>query len=315
CGTNPLLDPLFSTDRMTITHGSITHTRLGKIQWLVDEHPELLAFLKVCYVQNRPDNCGQCGKCLYTMACLFTVDSVARATEFPPDLDVERVRRLRLPHMKARIDWAEVAVALDARGSQGELRAAIVDALRASTVAASYRYATADPWVPHRWTRDNRLNLILSLALEGRPHPPLEERETLRPLGLLEVSTGGGPEYRLGTLPHPGRVRELGTLVPRPLPGAVPVWVTTHGELHTRGMRPPLAARARRLFSRRVTARDFDESTTSEPSGYLHQREEVDRIPLFASWHPVLGHQVLFTDRGENRDAVLLGYLEPPSGP
>jgi hypothetical protein len=311
CGTSPLLDPLFSTDRMKVAHGTIAHTRLGKLRWLRDAHPEVLPFVKVCYFENRPDNCGRCGKCLHTMACLFAIDALEQATEFPSGLDVELVRRLRLPHLKARIDWSEVAAALRSDGKQGALRDAITDTLRSSTVDASYRSTTADPWVPHRWTRDNRLNLTLSLVLEGRPYPSESDDQ---PLTLLEIA-GRRPEYRLGSLPYPGRVRVLGALVARPLPGAIPVWVTVDGEVHTRGMQPPRRGRARGLWSRRGTVHDPDQATAGEPSGYLHRRGGPDRVPLFVTRHPLLGHQVLHTTPGAHRDAHLLGYLEAPPGP
>jgi len=335
CGSSPLLDPLFSTERVAIEHGSISHTRLGKIRWIATHRPELLPALKVCYLENRPDNCGQCGKCVYTMLCLHIAGVLAEATEFPGEIDVDRVRHLRFPHLKARMDWAEVAGELPATGPDGELRAAVLAALEASTVSARYEADSADPWVPHRWTRDNRLNLTLSLALEGRPLPGGDDRGTLE---LLEVQDGASPRYRVGALPYPGQARPLGALVTRPLPGAIPVWVTADGEVRTRGMQPPrratrrarwrwalaplrgrsdggrLRGTLRRSRSLRRAAPSYADATTGPPRGYLHQHDAPGRRPLAVTWHPVLGHQILETD-GRIPEAMVLGYLEPsPSG-
>ncbi len=63
CGTSPLLDPLFSTAEVEIEHDA-PGTRPAKVAWLAREHPEVLPYLKVCYFEDRPDNCGRCSKCL-----------------------------------------------------------------------------------------------------------------------------------------------------------------------------------------------------------------------------------------------------------
>ena len=47
-GSSPLLDPLFSTERLVIEHDSIEHSRLGKVRWLAEHRPDLLEHLKVC---------------------------------------------------------------------------------------------------------------------------------------------------------------------------------------------------------------------------------------------------------------------------
>jgi 7-cyano-7-deazaguanine synthase in queuosine biosynthesis len=104
-GSSPLLDPLFSTERMRIEHDSLMASRMGKVRWLARERPDLLRQLKVCFKENRVDNCGTCGKCLLTMACLDVVGSLDRAEQVPDELDVEAISRMRLPHLKARFEW------------------------------------------------------------------------------------------------------------------------------------------------------------------------------------------------------------------
>jgi hypothetical protein len=327
CGSSPLLDPLMSTERMAIAHGSISRTRLGKVRWLAEHHPELLAYLKVCFAQNRPDNCGECGKCLHTMVCLHAAGVLPRASQFPPEVDVERVRALRLPHVKARLDWSDVARQLPTVGPGARLRSAVLEMLEASNIAVQYRPQPDGRWVPRRWTRDNRLELVLSLVLEGRPAPPLDGRgDSPSAPDRLEVPDGD----------RPGRT--LGRLVEHPLPGAVPVWLAGDGTLLTRGLRPPERSPLQRLASviRRVVARVrsrsdvapapardkaptiSDDDTSRAPAGYLHQRGDAFRVPLYAGWSERWGRQVLGTDAADVRrrggtGAILLGHLDAPT--
>lgn len=177
CGTSPLLDPLFSTSRVRVVHDSIAHTRLGKIGWLVANRPDLLAGLKVCFKENRPDNCGTCGKCLLTMAALQVHGALDQATGFPDTVDPDAIRGFRLPHLKARFDWAEVARALPETGPGSEIRAAAIDTLRSSVLTgADQRDQRGRPvWAGAWWLRNTRLNQTLALVLDGEPHPPLDD--------------------------------------------------------------------------------------------------------------------------------------------
>jgi hypothetical protein len=176
CGTSPLLDPLFSSSRLQVTHDSLAHSRLGKVGWMVSNRPDLLGDIKVCFKENRPDNCGRCGKCLLTMVCLQIHGSLDEATAFPSTIDPEDIRAFRLPTAKARADWAEVARALSTTGSEGEVRSAALDTLRTSSLQAPHQIDQAgNPvWTGPYWLRNHRLNEVLSLVVDGTPYPPLE---------------------------------------------------------------------------------------------------------------------------------------------
>ena len=76
-GTSPMLDPLFSTAEVEVVHDA-PGTRPAKVAWLARERPELLPLLKVCFREDRPDNCGRCSKCLLTMLALEAVGSLGR---------------------------------------------------------------------------------------------------------------------------------------------------------------------------------------------------------------------------------------------
>jgi hypothetical protein len=72
-GSHPLLDPNFSTQRLTIVHEDLRFTRLDKVRELAS-WPLALARLRVCSrnVDGRA-NCGTCEKCVRTRLELLAV--------------------------------------------------------------------------------------------------------------------------------------------------------------------------------------------------------------------------------------------------
>jgi hypothetical protein len=71
-GTNPITDPLFSTDSLSIHHTGATHSRMEKISE-IGGWPVLFQHLRVClYEQKNQDelNCKKCGKCVLTSIML-----------------------------------------------------------------------------------------------------------------------------------------------------------------------------------------------------------------------------------------------------
>jgi hypothetical protein len=172
-GSSPLLDPLFSTESMAIEHDHLVRSRLEKIHWIARERPDLLGHLKVCFKENRPDNCGTCGKCLLTMACLQLAGALDRATQFPDELDVDAIAGMKLPHLKARLEWIELVNALPERSPDDALRGAILDVIRSSALDAPRHESPHGPlWVDPTSIRNHRLNAVLSLVIEGKPYSP-----------------------------------------------------------------------------------------------------------------------------------------------
>lgn len=127
-GGNPMIDHLYSTEAVRIEHDSVARGRMGKVAWLAAERPELLRDLKVCFVENRPDNCGRCTKCVRTMAALVAVGRLEEAAGFPDELDPALVAELDIPALHTRVEWVEIARELDP-ARHGELHAAIETAL------------------------------------------------------------------------------------------------------------------------------------------------------------------------------------------
>jgi hypothetical protein len=144
CGSSPVLDHLFSTESMRVEHGEMAEGRHGKVAWLARHRPDLLPLLKVCYRENRPDNCGRCLKCLWTMVCLEAAGSLEAATSFPPAIDLELIRGMRLSNLAPRLYMLHAADALRAAGRAPELEQAVRESLsRAARPSVSERVGRA----------------------------------------------------------------------------------------------------------------------------------------------------------------------------
>jgi hypothetical protein len=103
-GSNPLLDPFWSTETLQIVHDG-GETRISKLRVLA-QYPEVLARLRVCWENPSSYNCGHCEKCVRTMLGLraFGID---RCTAFPNTLSPELVRRQMVDHHCVHL-WREL---------------------------------------------------------------------------------------------------------------------------------------------------------------------------------------------------------------
>ena len=89
---------MWSCDRQLIRHFSCRVNRLEKLQTILNETPDLLENLRVCYL--NPDgalNCGRCEKCLRTQLQLLICNSLDRCARFDERLSVLSLRQLKLP--------------------------------------------------------------------------------------------------------------------------------------------------------------------------------------------------------------------------
>ncbi|MEZ5203547.1 MAG: hypothetical protein R2701_03935 [Acidimicrobiales bacterium] len=132
-GSHPSLDPLWSTADFRIFHDLTDRGRHAKVAWLAEHRPELLAELKVCYSDNASANCGQCHKCLLTMSSLRAAGALHLAPLFPSELDLEALRRQRLPGLGRRGLWLPILFAAREVGDD-DLAAAIEDVFRLTAV-------------------------------------------------------------------------------------------------------------------------------------------------------------------------------------
>jgi hypothetical protein len=322
CGTSPVLDPLFSTETVRLEHDRIEHTRSQKVARIVDRRPDLVPYLKVCIAENRPDNCGRCGKCVLTMAALQADGALEHAAGFPDRIDPAAVDALYLhaTDFLSRYEWAELCRMLPTDGELGEIRSRVIA-----------RLADRGVWVDP-YTRKPEYNFrflhaltYIALAHEGRPNPPPADVEAGVPqspgwsgsLGLVRTldPVGARHLYGVGTVP-PGRlVGELGSLADQPAPGRIPAWLTQRGYLVTETYRPDIGRAEPKLLARWTLAplswRGFDTPTSrartalwrmrrllahrtaeishagGEPTGYLYADPDAVYVDPHAERRPL----------------------------
>ncbi|AWL11666.1 hypothetical protein HMF8227_01185 [Saliniradius amylolyticus] len=126
-GTSFVTDPLWSSRQTKIIHDGAEHTRLQKLA-LIARDPDAVKLLRVCW-HDKTYNCGECEKCLRTMAALDVLGIHSDA--FPPMTTqaINRIRRLRLYEQSQVANWQELYDKLK-RAKQDELSVAIGRALK-----------------------------------------------------------------------------------------------------------------------------------------------------------------------------------------
>jgi hypothetical protein len=130
-GTSPMIDPAFSTEAVAIHH-DVPAIRPQKVAWLARERRDLLPYLKVCFYEDRADNCGRCSKCLLTMLSLEACGVLGLATGFPPDVDPAAMAEISVRSLQAREEFSAVERTLREQG-QNELAGTIPPALERGT--------------------------------------------------------------------------------------------------------------------------------------------------------------------------------------
>jgi hypothetical protein len=128
-GSHPLLDPLWSTDDLTIVHDGSRADRGQKVESFRDE-PVALKRLHVCW--ENPDgayNCGRCGKCVRTMLDLRMAGLLDQCVTLPDNLDTARVARTPLS-LQFRLLWQRYLAQLERDDDDPDLARAIRSALQ-----------------------------------------------------------------------------------------------------------------------------------------------------------------------------------------
>ena len=89
-GSNPLTDPLLSSNTFQIIHDGTAFKRIEKIQELI-HFPAALQGLRVCWEGERLDrNCGHCEKCIRTILG-FRVMGISLPTCFEQDVTNQQI--------------------------------------------------------------------------------------------------------------------------------------------------------------------------------------------------------------------------------
>ena len=136
-GSHPVLDHLWSTERLEIVHDGAEATRTDKVVRQIARSRLALETLNVCWRSEPAHNCGMCEKCLRTMAALEMADSLDRCTTLPRMLDIQALRDVHMPGEPERDAMRSVATDATSRGRH-DIAEAIEDGLRryADTVNA-----------------------------------------------------------------------------------------------------------------------------------------------------------------------------------
>jgi hypothetical protein len=104
-GSHPLLDKLWSTEKLEIVHEGAEAYRQEKIASHIARSELALRTLRVCFEsEQQPKNCGRCRKCLQTMIALHGAGALDRCSTFMTPLDVGRVRWMSAAERRHRTE-------------------------------------------------------------------------------------------------------------------------------------------------------------------------------------------------------------------
>ncbi len=94
-GSNPLIDPAWSTPGLRFIHDGAEADRTDKIEAIFRNDPDMLKRLHVCNARSsRGDNCNVCEKCLRTRVSLALVGYREQESSLRVPVDLDEVRYL-----------------------------------------------------------------------------------------------------------------------------------------------------------------------------------------------------------------------------
>lgn len=160
-GSNPLTDPLLSTQAFRIVHDGTSCDRLEKIKG-ISQWPEALQNLRVCWQGQQLDrNCGRCEKCIRTIL-IFRALGLGLPSCFEQDVtdrQILEVKGLKKSHVLIQLQ-------------------PIVEAARASGIEASWVDALST--CIQRNLRQARLNTYKETLKARLPEPIIKEIQQVR---------------------------------------------------------------------------------------------------------------------------------------
>ncbi|MGO4612687.1 hypothetical protein AB4305_11600 [Nocardia sp. 2YAB30] len=137
-GSHPVLDHLWSSERLEVVHDGAEATRTQKVERQLAHSPLALANLGVCWRSRPAHNCGVCEKCLRTMIALELAGCLDRCQTLPNHLDLDLLRGVSMGSADAAD--AMRSIARDARIRRRlDIADAAEEALRRQSSAQSGR--------------------------------------------------------------------------------------------------------------------------------------------------------------------------------
>ena len=169
-GSHPLTDPLFTTERVRVTHDSCRPTRMDKVAALA-RCPLAMRTLRVCWRNEQGAyNCCRCEKCRRTMLALAARGALGNATSFHLPLDLHGVMRADRPKHGWSIWYREI---LDLAESRGETKIAeAIRVLLGDRFSLERTFVRAEMWLKRFGKRmiHRRIWQALTKAVEKGDH-------------------------------------------------------------------------------------------------------------------------------------------------
>ncbi len=143
-GSHPLLDPLWSTETLTVVHDGCELNTIDKTRVIAELRLDLvMATLRPCAGYNAGYNCGACLKCLRTMLDLLQYGYLAQCQTLPHEIDVERLRVVLRPGGPVHVaDFTRRLRALESLGIAPEVQEVLREHL-AGGMDAKWSIATS----------------------------------------------------------------------------------------------------------------------------------------------------------------------------
>jgi hypothetical protein len=146
------MDPLCSSAAVDVVHSPSAATRFARIEAVAGGEPGV-ADLVVCLAFPGPPwlNCGECEKCVRTMAALLALGRLDQARRFPEGaLTADAIRRVDIgPHDVSY--WSELLPALEAR--RADLARVVREKLEDALPAAAWHAHSGWKGRLRRWDR------------------------------------------------------------------------------------------------------------------------------------------------------------------
>lgn len=123
-GSHPLLDPLYSSDRVRIEHVDAV-TRVAKLEYLAGSDLAMRS-LRVCFQPGVDGlNCGRCAKCVRTMVGLRAIGAAGRCGTLPAGFSLREMSSGKVRTRRSLTYVKENLAAVEARGTDPALALAL----------------------------------------------------------------------------------------------------------------------------------------------------------------------------------------------
>lgn len=149
-GSHPMTDVLFSTCSLSVKNDGASYKRAEKTE-LVARHKLALSNLHVCYKNRSASNCGECAKCIRTMATLELVGALRGSNAFPIEFQPESLARMYIED-RHEADFIKEVRGLAIQTGNLDIQTAASRALqRSSRVRPLVKFADRLSDVPIMW--------------------------------------------------------------------------------------------------------------------------------------------------------------------